>query len=69
MDERIAAAMSVVSVGSFESYVYGMNCMCELLPDGLTFTEESGVLALIAPRSFSIDLYFLWMTLMMVSAA
>ncbi len=50
MDERIAAAMPVVSVGSFESYVYGMNCICELLPDGLTITEESGVLALIAPR-------------------
>lgn len=50
MDERIAAAMPVVSVGSFQSYVYGMNCMCELLPDGLTFTEISGILALIAPR-------------------
>ena len=50
MDERVTAAMPVVSVGSFQSYVYGMNCMCELLPDGLTFTEISGVLALIAPR-------------------
>ena len=50
MDTRVAAAMPVVSVGSFESYVYGMNCMCELLPDGLTMTEESGILALIAPR-------------------
>ena len=50
MDTRVAAAMPVVSVGSFESYVYGMNCICELLPDGLTITEESGILALIAPR-------------------
>lgn len=54
MDTRIAAAMPVVSVGSFESYVYGMNCMCELLPDGLTMTEESGILALIAPRPLRI---------------
>ena len=54
MDTRIAAAMPVVSVGSFESYVYGMNCMCELLPDGLTITEESGILALIAPRPLRI---------------
>ncbi|MBQ7206401.1 MAG: acetylxylan esterase [Lentisphaeria bacterium] len=54
MDTRIAAAMPVVSVGSFESYVYGMNCVCELLPDGLTITEESGVLALIAPRPLRI---------------
>lgn len=54
MDTRVAAAMPVVSVGSFESYVYGMNCMCELLPDGLTMTEESGILALIAPRPLRI---------------
>ena len=54
MDERVAAAMPVVSVGSFESYVYGTNCVCELLPDGLTFTEESGILALIAPRALRI---------------
>lgn len=54
MDTRIAAAMPVVSVGSFESYVYGMNCVCELLPDGLTLTEESGILALIAPRPLRI---------------
>ncbi len=54
MDPRIAVAMPVVSVGSFESYVTGVNCMCELLPDGLTFTEEAGVLALIAPRPLRI---------------
>ena len=54
MDERVTAAMPVVSVGSFQSYVYGMNCMCELLPDGLTFTEISGILALIAPRNLRI---------------
>ena len=54
MDTRVAAAMPVVSVGSFESYVYGMNCICELLPDGLTITEESGILALIAPRPLRI---------------
>ena len=54
MDPRIAAAMPVVSVGSFASYVYGVNCVCELLPDGLTITEEAGVLALIAPRPLRI---------------
>lgn len=54
MDERITAAMPIVSVGSFASYVYGLNCICELLPDGLTFTEESGILALIAPRALRI---------------
>ncbi len=51
MDERIKAAVPVVSVGTFESYILCSNCMCELLPDGLTFTEEAGVLALVAPRA------------------
>ena len=50
MDERIKVAVPVVSVGTFESYVMGHNCICEVLVDGLTFTEESGVLALVAPR-------------------
>ncbi|OGV47612.1 MAG: hypothetical protein A2X49_05025 [Lentisphaerae bacterium GWF2_52_8] len=54
LDERIQAVMPVVSVGSFESYVGGVNCICELLPDGLSFCEESGVLALIAPRALKI---------------
>lgn len=54
MDERIAASMPVVSVGSFESYVSGVNCVCELLLDGMTFTDEAGVLALIAPRALNI---------------
>lgn len=55
MDERIKAAVPVVSVGTFESYVMGHNCICETLPDGLTFTEESGVLALVAPRALLIS--------------
>ncbi len=46
MDERVKAAVPVVSVGTFESYVMRSNCICELLIDGLTFTEEAGVLAL-----------------------
>ncbi len=51
MDERVKAAVPVVSAGTFESYVMGHNCICEVLIDGLTFTEESGVLALVAPRA------------------
>ncbi|MFA6291040.1 MAG: acetylxylan esterase [Victivallales bacterium] len=54
LDKRIVAAMPVVSVGTFESYVTRHNCICELLPDGLTFTEESGVLALVAPRALKL---------------
>lgn len=55
IDERIKACMPVVSVGTFESAVMGSNCVCELLIDGLTFTEASGVLALIAPRAIKMS--------------
>ncbi len=55
MDERVKAAVPVVSVGTFEAYVMGHNCICETLVDGLTFTEESGVLALAAPRALLIS--------------
>jgi dienelactone hydrolase len=51
MDERVKAAVPVVSAGTFESYIMATNCVCELLIDGLPLTEESGILAMIAPRS------------------
>lgn len=50
LDERVKAAVPVVSVGTFESYVTNSNCWCETLPGGLTITEEWGVLALAAPH-------------------
>ncbi len=54
MDERIAAAMPVVSVGTFEAYVAGSNCICETLPGAVLLTEMAGILALIAPRALKI---------------
>src|SRR5690606_36977579 len=54
MDERVKAAMPVVSVGTFQSYIMNSNCVCELLADGLTHTEEAGVLALTAARHMTI---------------
>ena len=51
IDQRIKASVPVVSVGTFESYVMDENCICELLIDGMTFTEEAGILALVAPRA------------------
>lgn len=51
MDDRVKVAMPVVSVGTFESCVMRSNCICELLTDGMTFTEQAGVLALVAPRA------------------
>ncbi|WP_343746400.1 acetylxylan esterase [Chitinophaga sp.] len=54
MDERIKAAVPVVSVGTFEAYILNSNCVCELLPSGLTFTEEAGILAMAAPRALKV---------------
>ena len=55
IDERVKAALPVVSVGTFESCVMRSNCICELLTDGLTFTEQAGVLALVAPRAIKMS--------------
>jgi hypothetical protein len=54
MDERVTAAVPVVSVGTFESYIMRSNCICELFIDGLTYKEEAGVVALIASRALKI---------------
>ncbi len=51
LDDRIKAAMPVVSVGTFESYIMGTPCICEVVFDALNLTEEAGILALVAPRA------------------
>jgi len=51
IDDRVQAAVPVVSVGTFESYVMNSNCVCELLHDGFTFTELAGAFGLVAPRA------------------
>lgn len=54
LDDRVKAAVPVVSVGSFQAYVGACNCMCETLPGGLPLAEEWMVLGLIAPRALLI---------------
>ncbi|MDD4776709.1 MAG: acetylxylan esterase [Fermentimonas sp.] len=54
LDERIKAVIPAVSIGTFQSYILNSNCICEALPGGLTFIEESAVLGLIAPRALKI---------------
>lgn len=54
LDPRIRAAVPVVSVGTFESYIANPNCICEALPGGLTLTEEWAVLAMTAPGALLI---------------
>ncbi len=51
MDDRVTAAVPVVSVGTFNSYIMGTPCICEVIPDALAITEEAGILALVAPRA------------------
>ena len=51
MDQRVKAAVPVVSAGTFESYIMGTPCICEVLPGGLNLTEEAEILSLVAPRA------------------
>lgn len=54
LDDRIKAAVPVVSVGTFEAYVGERNCVCEVLPGGLRFMEEWAALGLVAPNALLI---------------
>ncbi len=49
-DERIGCLVPCCSVGTYDSYLTTACCMCEVVPNALTFTEEWGVLGLAAPR-------------------
>lgn len=62
-DERIKAAVSVCSVGTYQSYIMGSNCICETIPGGFDICEEAGLIASIAPRAYAMfnglhDQYF-----------
>ena len=50
-DERFAAVVPVCSVGTYQSYLSAAACMCEIVPRALTYTEEWGLLAMVAPRA------------------
>jgi cephalosporin-C deacetylase-like acetyl esterase len=54
MDERLKAAVPVCSVGNYQAYLGAACCMCEVVPGALGFTEESGLLAMVAPRALMI---------------
>jgi cephalosporin-C deacetylase-like acetyl esterase len=54
MDERLKAAVPVCSVGNYQAYLGAACCLCEVVPGALTFTEESGLLAMVAPRALMV---------------
>ena len=49
-DERFRCVVPVCSVGSYQAYLGAACCMCEVVPSALSYTEEWGILGLIAPR-------------------
>ena len=54
LEERFKAVIPVCSVGNYQAYLGVACCMCELLPGALSFTEEWGVLGLVAPRGLMV---------------
>lgn len=50
-DDRLGAVVPVCSVGNYQAYLGAACCMCEVVPGALTFTEESGILGMVAPRA------------------
>jgi dienelactone hydrolase len=54
LDERLAAAVPVCSVGQYQAYLKAACCVCEVLPGALRFTEEGDVLGLVAPRALMV---------------
>lgn len=53
-DERFNAVVPVCSVGTYQAYLGAACCMCEMVPKALTFTEEAGILAMVAPRALMV---------------
>jgi dienelactone hydrolase len=51
LDARFAAVVPVCSVGNYQAYLRAACCVCEVMPNALTFTEEGDVLGLVAPRA------------------
>ena len=53
-DERFKAVVPVCSVGNYQAYLGAACCMCEVVPGALRFTEEWGLLSLVAPRALMV---------------
>jgi len=53
-EERFACVVPVCSVGTYQAYLGAACCMCEMVPSAMTYTEEWGVLGLVAPRGLMV---------------
>jgi len=54
LDDRLGCVVPVCSVGNYQAYLGAACCMCELVPGALEFSEEWGVLGLVAPRALMV---------------
>ncbi|MEX2286032.1 MAG: alpha/beta hydrolase family protein [Planctomycetaceae bacterium] len=53
-DERFRCVVPTCSVGTYQSYLTAACCMCELVPSAVTYTEEWGLLSMVAPRGLMV---------------
>ena len=53
-DERLKAVVPVCSVGTYQAYLGAACCMCEVVPAAMSYTEEWGILSLVAPRALMV---------------
>ena len=53
-DERLHCVVPTCSVGTYQSYLSAACCLCELVPGGLSFTEEGDILSLAANRGLMV---------------
>ena len=53
-EERFGCVVPVCSVGTYQAYLGAACCMCEMVPSAMTYTEEWGVLGLVAPRGLMV---------------
>lgn len=54
LENRFRCVVPVCSVGTYQAYLSAACCMCEVVPGALAYTEESGILSLVAPRALMI---------------
>ena len=53
-DRRFDGVVPVCSVGNYQAYLGVACCLCETIPGALRYTEEEGVLAMVAPRALMV---------------
>ncbi len=53
-DERFSAVVPTCSVGTYKAYLNTACCMCEVVPGAVSYTEEWGILSLVAPRGLMV---------------